>query len=148
MRSVNLQWRSMKCLKANGITRTMDLVDTGVITKVITRRRIKNCGTIRIKSHGTTMIRKIRKRSHGKRKSPNLRTRFTFPKDVKFFCPTDFDESIFAAVCKLLQEKVEQAKKTGADNARTISAFEKDNFMSFFNYSRPCLQCSNLTDQW
>ena len=34
---------------------------------------------------------------------------------------------------KLLQKKVEQAKKAGTDNAKTINAIEKDNFMQFFN---------------
>ena len=37
------------------------------------------------------------------------------------------------AVCKLLQEKVTQAKKAGADNAKMINAIEKDNFTKFFN---------------
>ena len=60
-------------------------------------------------------------------------TCFTFSKDVKFFCLAGFDESIFVAVCKLLQEKVEQAMKAGADNAKTINTIEKDNFTKIFN---------------
>ena len=67
------------------------------------------------------------------KKSKPKDTCFTFSKDVKFFCPAGFDKSIFAAVCKLLQEKVEQVKKAESDNAKTINAMEKDNFMSFFN---------------
>ena len=82
-------------------------------------------------NHGTT-----RTRSHSNTKSQNKRvkdTYFTFSKDVKFFCPAGFDEGIFTAACKLLQEKVEQTKKAGADNAKSINAFEKDNFTKFFN---------------
>ena len=54
------------------------------------------------------------------------------PKDVKYFCPTGFDEGIFNAVTKLLHEKVEQAKRSGSDNAKTINAIECDNFCNFF----------------
>ena len=33
---------------------------------------------------------------------------------------------------KLLHEKVEQAKRSGADNAKTVNAIECDNFCNFF----------------
>ena len=33
---------------------------------------------------------------------------------------------------KLLHEKVEQAKRSGSDNAKTINAIEHDNFCNFF----------------
>ena len=33
---------------------------------------------------------------------------------------------------KLLHEKVEQAKRSGSDNAKTINAIERDNFCNFF----------------
>ena len=33
---------------------------------------------------------------------------------------------------KLLHEKVEQAKRSGSDNAKTINAIECDNFCNFF----------------
>ena len=32
------------------------------------------------------------------------------PKDVKYFCPTGYDNEIFGAVNKLLSEKIEEAK--------------------------------------
>ena len=64
-------------------------------------------------------------------------TCFTCSKDIKFFCPAGLDESIFAAVCKLLQEKVGQVKKAGADNTKTIPRqsmlLRKDDFIHFFN---------------
>ena len=53
-------------------------------------------------------------------------------KDVKCFCPTGFDEGIFNAVTKLLHEKVEQAKRSGSDSAKTVNAIECDNFCNFF----------------
>ena len=56
----------------------------------------------------------------------------TVTKDVKYFCPTGFDEGIFNAVTKLLHEKVEQAKRSGSDNAKTINTIECDNFCNFF----------------
>ena len=33
---------------------------------------------------------------------------------------------------KLLHEKVEQAKRSGSDNAKTVNAIECDNFCNFF----------------
>ena len=51
---------------------------------------------------------------------------------MKYFCPTGFDEGIFNAVTKLLHDKVEQAKRSGSDNAKTINAIEHENFCNFF----------------
>ena len=56
----------------------------------------------------------------------------TVTEDVKYFCPTGFDKGIFNAVTKLLHEKVEQAKRSGLDNAKTVNAIEHDNFCNFF----------------
>ena len=56
----------------------------------------------------------------------------TITKDVKYFCPTGFDKGIFYAVTKLLHKKVEQAKRSGSDNAKTINTIECDNFCNFF----------------
>ena len=33
---------------------------------------------------------------------------------------------------KLFHEKVEQAKRSGSDNAKTVNAIEHDNFCNFF----------------
>ena len=33
---------------------------------------------------------------------------------------------------KLLHEKVEQAKRSGSDNAKTVNTIEHDNFCNFF----------------
>ena len=46
--------------------------------------------------------------------------------------PTGFDQGIFDAVTKLLHEKVEQAKRSGSDNAKTVNTIEHDNFCNFF----------------
>ena len=53
-------------------------------------------------------------------------------KDVKYFCPTGFDQGIFNAVTKLLHKKVEQAKRSGSNNAKTVNTIECDNFCNFF----------------
>ena len=52
--------------------------------------------------------------------------------DVKYFCPTGFDEGIYNAVTKLLHEKVEQAKRSGSDNAKTVNSIECESFCNFF----------------
>ena len=51
---------------------------------------------------------------------------------MKYFCPTGFDEGIFNVVTKLLHEKVEQAKRSGSDNAKTVNAIEHESFCNFF----------------
>ena len=43
-----------------------------------------------------------------------------------------FAEGIFNAVTKLLHEKVEQAKRSGSDNSKTINKIECENFCNFF----------------
>ena len=53
-------------------------------------------------------------------------------KDVKYFCPTGYDQAIFNAVTKLLSEMVEQVKWSGATDSKTINAIECENFHNFF----------------
>ena len=48
---------------------------------------------------------------------------------MKYFCPTGFDEGIFNAVTKLLHERVEQARRLGAD-VKTVNAIEKESFIN------------------
>ena len=75
---------------------------------------------------------KDHKKQHGNKESKPKDACITITKDVKYFCPTGFDEGIFNAVTKLLHEKVEQAKRSGSDSAKTINAIEHDNFCNFF----------------
>ena len=75
---------------------------------------------------------KDHKKQHGNKESKPKDACITITKDVKYFCPTGFDEGIFNAVTKLLHEKVEQAKRSGSDKAKTINAIEHDNFCNFF----------------
>ena len=60
-------------------------------------------------------------------------TCITVTKDIKYFCPTGYDQGIFNAVTKLLSEKVEQVKWSGATDAKTVNAIEHENFCNFFN---------------
>ena len=59
-------------------------------------------------------------------------TCITVTKDVKYFCPTGYDNEIFSAVTKLLSEKIEQVKWSGDANAKTINAIEHESFCNFF----------------
>ena len=54
-------------------------------------------------------------------------------KDVKYFCPTGYDNGIFQAVATLLHDKVEQAKRAGPKNAKTVNAIDHESFINFFN---------------
>ena len=51
---------------------------------------------------------------------------------MKYFCPTGFDEGIFNAVTKLLHEKVEQAKRSGSNNIKTVNAVECESIINLF----------------
>ena len=96
-----------------------------------------------------TRVKRTLTRNHGKHKDQKLWNKdhksqysnkeskpkdacITVTKDVKYFCPTHFDEGIFNAVTKLLHEKVEEAKRSGSDNAKTINAIECESFCNFF----------------
>ena len=59
-------------------------------------------------------------------------TCITITKDVKYFCPTGYDEGIFGAVTKLLSKKIEQVKCSGASDAKTINTIEHKNFCNSF----------------
>ena len=58
----------------------------------------------------------------------------TLTKDVKFHCPAGFDENIFACACRMIQEKVNNARQSGVTDIKTVNAVEKDNFMHIFNF--------------
>ena len=75
---------------------------------------------------------KDHKSQYGNKESKPKDTCITVTKDVKYFCPTGFDKGIFNAVTKLLHEKVEQAKRSGLDNAKTVNTIECDNICNFF----------------
>ena len=75
---------------------------------------------------------KDHKKQYGNKESKPKDACITVTEDIKYFCPTGFDESIFNAVTKLLHEKVEQAKRSGSDSAKTVNAIECDSFCIFF----------------
>ena len=75
---------------------------------------------------------KDHKTQYGNKESKAKDACITVTKDVKYICLTGFDEGIFNAVTKLLHEKVEKAKRSESDNAKTINAIEHDNFCNFF----------------
>ena len=75
---------------------------------------------------------KDHKPQYGNKESKPKDTCITVTKDVKYFCPTGFDEGIFNAVTKLLHEKIEQAKRSGSGNTKTINTIEHENFCNFF----------------
>ena len=67
---------------------------------------------------------KDQKSHYGSKESKPKAACITITKDVKYFCLTGFDEGIFNAVIKLLHERVEQARRLGAD-VKTVNAIEK-----------------------
>ena len=75
---------------------------------------------------------KDHKSQYGNMESKPKDACITVTKDVKYFCPTGFNEGIFNQVTKLLHEKVEQAKRSGSDNAKTVNAIEHESFCNFF----------------
>ena len=75
---------------------------------------------------------KDHKSQYGNKESKPKDACITVTKYVKYFCPTGFNEGIFNAVTKLLHERIEQAKKSGSDNAKTINAIECESFCNFF----------------
>ena len=78
------------------------------------------------------------KKQYGSKESKPKEPCITITKYVKYFCPTGFDEGIFNAVTNLLHKKVEQAKRSGSDNAKTINTIECDNFCNFFKIPEQC----------
>ena len=58
----------------------------------------------------------------------------TLTKDIKFHCPTGFDENIFACTCRMIQEKVDSARQLGITDIKSVNAIEKENFMHVFNF--------------
>ena len=71
------------------------------------------------------------------KESKHKDTCITVTKDVKYFCPTGYDEGIFSAVSKLLSEKIEQAEQSGDANTKTVNAFEHESFCNFFKIPEP-----------
>ena len=71
---------------------------------------------------------------HQNKESKPKDTCITVTKDVKYFCPTGYDEGIFSAVTKLHSEKIEQAKWSGDANAKTVNAIECESFCNFFKF--------------
>ena len=75
---------------------------------------------------------KDQKSHHSNKESKPKDACITVTKNVQYFCPTVFDEGIFNAVTKLLHEKIEQAKRSGSDNIKTMNVVEHENFINFF----------------
>ena len=97
----------------------------------ITRARktlIRRHGSTRIKNCGTRIISIDQSNKESKPKD----TCITVTKDVKYFCPTGYDEGIFSAVTKLLSAKIEQVKWSGDANAKTVNAIGHESFCIFF----------------
>ena len=75
---------------------------------------------------------KDNKKQYGNKGSKPKDACITITNNIKYFCPTGFDEGIFNVLTKLLNEKVEQAKRLGSDSTKTVNAIECDNFCNFF----------------
>ena len=69
-----------------------------------------------------------------KKESKDKDVYLTLTKDVKFHCPAGFNENIFACTCRMIQEKVNNARQAGVTDIKTVNAVKKDNFMCVFNF--------------
>ena len=69
-----------------------------------------------------------------KKESKDKDVYLTLTKDVKFHCPAGFNENIFACACRMIQEKVNNARQAGVTDIKTVNTVEKDNFMCVFNF--------------
>ena len=49
----------------------------------------------------------------------------TLTKDVKFRCPAGFDENIFACACRMIQEKVNNARQGGVTDIKSVNAVKR-----------------------
>ena len=74
-----------------------------------------------------------------KKESKDKDVYLTLTKDVKFRCLAGFNENIFACACRIIQEKVNNARQAGVTDIKTINAVKKDNFMHVFNFPRRCV---------
>ena len=83
---------------------------------------------------GTKTPRVLTRRKKIRKNPKDKDVYLTLTKDVKFCCPTGFDENIFACVCRMIQEKVDSARQAGITGIKTINTVEKDNFMRVFNF--------------
>ena len=105
-------------------------------TRIGINNRITKVRRTLTRSHGKNKDQKPwnkdQRSQHNNKESKPKDAYITVSKDVKYFCPIGFDEGIFNAVTKLLHEKVEQAKRTGSNNAKTINAIEHEHFCNFF----------------
>ena len=91
------------------------------VSKTVTRVQrtlTRSHDTTRIKNHGVEI------RSPSNKESKPKDICITVTKDVKYFCPTGYDKGIYNAVTKLLHEKVEQAKRSGTNNDKTVNTVE------------------------
>ena len=71
-----------------------------------------------------------------KKESKDKDVYLTLTKDVKFHCPAVFNENIFACTCRMIQEKVNNARQAGVTDIKTVNAVKKDNFMCVFNFPK------------
>ena len=78
-----------------------------------------------------TLWNKDNKHQNNKESKPKD-TCIIVTKDVKYFCPTGYDNKIFGAVTKLLSEKMDKVKQSGDANTKTINAIECESFCNFF----------------
>ena len=74
------------------------------------------------------------RRKRAKKESKDKDVYLMLTKDVKFHCPAGFDENIFTCTCRMIQEKVDSARKSGITDIKTVNTVEKDNFMHIFNF--------------
>ena len=74
-----------------------------------------------------------------KKESKDKDVYLTLTKDIKFCCPAGFHENIFACACKLIQEKVNNARQAGVTDIKTVNAVEKGQLHACLQFPRRCI---------
>ena len=64
-----------------------------------------------------------------KKESKDKDVYLTLTKDC---CPAGFDENIFTCTCRMIQEKVNNARQSCITDIKTVNTVEKDNFKCVF----------------
>ena len=74
-----------------------------------------------------------------KKESKDKDVYLTLTKDVKFRCPAGFDENIFTCACRMIQEKVNSARKSGIMDIKTVNAVKKIISCTFLVFQKMCM---------
>ena len=118
--STSMNQRSMKYHEGDTIT----TITKEVITKTTTKVKMN----IMVRRIGIRTPKVLTKRRMIRKSPKDKDVYLTLTKDVKFCCPAEFDENIFACTCRMIQEKVNNARQAGVTDIKTVNTVKKGQF--------------------